>query len=646
MNAGYALLPDAGRERINAFDWYAAFPEVFERGGFDCVIGNPPYVKLQNYKRVLPEVADYLRRATAPGLGQAGPRYRSAQTGNTDLFLPFIEKGIALLRPAGRLGYIAPSLWLLNEYGEGLRELVHRGQHLDRWMNFGSVQVFEEAITYTALQFFTAAPNAQVRFHDASSGSVVPEWTDPELAVPYADLPASEPWTLLPGAERDLMRALHARCDRLGSPQVTAGIFQGLITSADDVYHLRRLGAGHYITASGEEVALEDELMVPLVSGKDVSRWSTPNPAWHILFPYAPAAGGDMRLIAAPEMIASYPLAWAYLSRHETLLRARENGVFDDGEWHRFGRSQGLNKQKLPKLFVAQTVQQLEVAPDAEGAFAADNVRVNCILPAQPQDFWFLLAVLHGRVCDWIFRRIAKPKSGGYFEANKQFIAPLPIPRADPATKAALGKRALIARALHTRRDRAHDLLHRRLSTCTIRTEKEEWLLAGQVTPLADLKRAAPATLTGREKTAWAKARQADQAAQAMSRAAMLLGTDARLAVAFEQGELRITANGMPVFDRIFLSPEEGSFIALQWRLALRGAQFIGEAGAAALADGLRRVARTDNGELRRQAQSAGTRVLHYEQAIARNEAALEELLDTAYRLSPEEKRIITGARD
>ena len=107
-------------------------------------------------------------------------------------------------------------------------------------------------------------------------------------------------------------------CDRLGSPQVTAGIFQGLITSADSIYHLRRLGAGRYTTASGEEVALEDELMLPLVSGKDVSRWSTPHPAWHILFAYAPAAGGDMRLIAAPEMVVSYPLAWAYLSQSLT----------------------------------------------------------------------------------------------------------------------------------------------------------------------------------------------------------------------------------------------------------------------------------------------------------------------------------------
>ena len=236
-----------------------------------------------------------------------------------------------------------------------------------------------------------------------------------------------------------------------------------------------------------------------------------------------------------------------------------------------------LDKQDKSKLFVAQTVQRLEVAPDTEGAFAADNVRVNCILPAQPADFWFLLVVLHGRVCDWVFRRIAKPKMSDYFEANKQFIAPLPIPRADAATKRALARRARIARALHTRRNREMALFERRLSTCTAHTEKEQWLLAGQVTTLTDLRRAAPAGLATRERSAWIKEQQAQEVKRALARVTVMLTPDAHLAVVLGQGELRLTANSLPVFDRIFLGPGEDSFIALQWRIALRDRTFVGE---------------------------------------------------------------------
>lgn len=117
------------RERVSAFDWREAFPQVFERGGFDAVIGNPPYVKLQNLRPAHADVADFLRQGR-PGV--VPPPYASTQTGNFDLYLPFIEKGISLLNERGRLGYIAPSLWATNEYGEGLRDFVAAGRNLDR----------------------------------------------------------------------------------------------------------------------------------------------------------------------------------------------------------------------------------------------------------------------------------------------------------------------------------------------------------------------------------------------------------------------------------------------------------------------------------------------------------------------------------
>jgi Eco57I restriction-modification methylase len=104
------------------------------------VLGNPPYVKLQNLMKVDPDVVAYLsaqRRADT---------YASTQTGNFDLYLPFIEKGLRLLGPGGRMAFIAPNLWPVNAYGEGLRGFVRRGRHLDRWLDFKSFQVFEDVI--------------------------------------------------------------------------------------------------------------------------------------------------------------------------------------------------------------------------------------------------------------------------------------------------------------------------------------------------------------------------------------------------------------------------------------------------------------------------------------------------------------------
>src|SRR5690606_14472528 len=116
--------------------------------------------------------------------------------------------------------------------------------------------------------------------------------------------------------------------------------------------------------------------------------------------------------------------------------RAREGGKVDNEQWYQFGRNQGLDEQTTKKLLVAQTVPSLRVCPDEKGEFYVNNVRVNGIIPANEDDFWYLLGVLNSRVADWVFRRIAKPKDGGYFEANKQFIAPLPVPKATKKQKA------------------------------------------------------------------------------------------------------------------------------------------------------------------------------------------------------------------
>ena len=168
------------------------------------MLGNPPYVKLQNMTTGrIPRSAAYL----AAERGEE--TYASAQTGNFDLYLPFIEQGLRLLRRGGRMAYIAPSLWAVNEYGEGLRRLVREGRHLERWIDFKSFQIFDEAITYTALQFFTKRAAGAVKIALAPEGDAADvDWSRAELAVPYAALPAAGEWLMATGTERALIDRL------------------------------------------------------------------------------------------------------------------------------------------------------------------------------------------------------------------------------------------------------------------------------------------------------------------------------------------------------------------------------------------------------------------------------------------------------
>jgi type I restriction-modification system DNA methylase subunit len=94
-----SFLDEEEEYRINVFPWQETFPEVFkgQSPGFDAVIGNPPYIRIQALKEFAPIEVEYYKEA-----------YRTAARGNYDIYVAFVEKGLSLLRRGGRLGFILP----------------------------------------------------------------------------------------------------------------------------------------------------------------------------------------------------------------------------------------------------------------------------------------------------------------------------------------------------------------------------------------------------------------------------------------------------------------------------------------------------------------------------------------------------------
>ena len=559
---------DDHRERVNAFDWQEAFPEVWAQGGFDIVLGNPPYVKLQNLRAVDPDVAAWLQAE------RGDDTYLSAQTGNFDLYLPFIEKGLRLLAPGGRMAYIAPSLWTVNQYGEGLRRLVRRGRHLEHCIDFKAHQIFNEAITYTALQFFTREAQDAVRIAVAPNGEAADvDWSDPDLAVSYDHFAEDGEWLMATGAERALIDRLSTVCLRLDDRHLTKGIVVGIQTSADFIYHLDRVGNGQYACKPKGKAAftveIEDAIMKPLVSGGEAKRYEEPQTNTYLLFPYAREAGGAVRLIAQAAMERRYPKAWAYLQTWEQDLRSREKGAFDDATWWRFGRHQNVDKQDISKLIVAQTVPGMRVCADTQSNKYLNNVRVNGILAADGVDQSYLLGSLNSAVVDFVFQRIGKPKIGGYFEANKQFIAPLPIPDASPPDREIVAK---AARELQTRWTHRRELLkaaEERLAVLPRAGHSVHWLWPDLPTA-AQLEDLAPKGLRlAGERHDWANARLEAEIETRLEALQARMDGATELEVSFKDGELTLLADGAVALNRIYLDDAPGQMALTYWRWLL-----------------------------------------------------------------------------
>jgi hypothetical protein len=109
----------SGEERkIKPFSWKKNFPEVFAQGGFDCVIGNPPYVVIEGEFRN-DDLLNYFKT-----------KYKSASY-KIDLYHLFIEKGINLLKTNGQLGFITPSNFLSNNRLFGLRETILQNSYIE-----------------------------------------------------------------------------------------------------------------------------------------------------------------------------------------------------------------------------------------------------------------------------------------------------------------------------------------------------------------------------------------------------------------------------------------------------------------------------------------------------------------------------------
>ena len=140
--------------KTKSFDWDSHFRKiVVEEGGFDVIIGNPPYVRIQTLQK--DQVAFFSKNFVSA-------------TGNYDIYALFVEQGLKLLKPGGILGFIMPHKFFQAAYGQGLRKLIAAKKALMEVINFRDNQIFEKASTYTCLVFLQKGKNGAFKYADVA----------------------------------------------------------------------------------------------------------------------------------------------------------------------------------------------------------------------------------------------------------------------------------------------------------------------------------------------------------------------------------------------------------------------------------------------------------------------------------------------
>ena len=407
------LLNDEERWRVKVFDWRSSFPEVLGRGtpGFDAVIGNPPYIRVQSLRAWAPIEAGFYKS-----------RYRAASKGNYDIYVVFVERGFSLLSERGRLGFILPSKFLSTDYGEALRHQIAENRALDQVIDFGHDQVFPQATTYTCLLFLGRGEHSTARYlRVAPRGLASPPQAPKVVSL---DSLSAKSWILSGIETSTLLEKLGTR----GTPllQLPAAMSRGTSTGNDDVFCLKAAN-GELRTRAGSPVEIEPAILRKPVWATDYTRFCFRSRNEEVLiFPYETSETG-YRLLTEDELRATYPGAYCYLSSRRGELEKRKQFQ----AWYGFSAPRSLATHEKADFLVPLLADHGLYAPlpeigqrlclMASGGF---SVSLSVEAPVHP---YYVLGLVNSRLLFWHLRQISNRFRGGWITCTKQYFGFLPI---------------------------------------------------------------------------------------------------------------------------------------------------------------------------------------------------------------------------
>ncbi len=255
------LFSDVDENKLKPMNFEEVFPTIIKRGGFDAVVGNPPYIRIQTLTETTPAAVKYF-----------STHFTSAGSGNYDIYVVFVERALNLLSKAGKLGYILPHKFFNTQYGSGLRTIITGGSHLEKIVHFGDQQVFIGATTYTCLIFLSKSAMTEFGFVGVKD---LTEWQNgvfKESILPSNTITQTD-WNFAVGEESNLLFRLIQFRTPLG--ELTEKIAQGIRTSANEVYVLELIEEKAATTVArstilDKQVTIENRFVSKFLLGKDI----------------------------------------------------------------------------------------------------------------------------------------------------------------------------------------------------------------------------------------------------------------------------------------------------------------------------------------------------------------------------------------
>jgi hypothetical protein len=348
-----------------AFNWRDRFSAVFADGGFDVVIGNPPYVRQELLSPFKPYLQEHFR----------------AYDGTADIYTYFYERGVDVLRPGGVLSFIVTNKWLRSGYGEALRAFFAEHTVLEQIVDFGHAPIFADADVFPCV--VSVRKPVEREFAKTSAVRVCPiprealgdlnveqYVTQNGYDVPWARF-GKDSWSLEPPAVDALMEKIR----RSGVPLTEyAGVkpYYGVKTGFNEAFLID--------TPTRDRLFREEprsaEVTRKFLRGQDIKRWS---PEWADLWLISMKSSGDHEWPWSGEeeneaervFAQTYPSLYSHLKPMEAPLRKRQ----DKGHyWWELRACAYYDLFEKPKIVYSDIAWQPEFSLVSEPSLGVNTV--------------------------------------------------------------------------------------------------------------------------------------------------------------------------------------------------------------------------------------------------------------------------------
>jgi hypothetical protein len=396
------------------FLWHTYFKDVFDKGGFDIVIGNPPYIQLQK----MGKDADALQKANYETFSRTG-----------DIYCLFYEQGIKLLKENGVLAYITSNTWMRTKFGESMRKFFREQTQTVSLLNFEDTKIFQTATVETNILISKSRTQSKpfkavAVKSDYSLGTNIYEYFQ-KNAIEIKET-SDEGWIILNKEDFFIKKEIEQNGLVLRDWNDVEMNF-ALKSGFNDAFFIDDKKRNELIAEDPNSI----KVIKPLLRGRNISKYSYLFDNIYILFiPWHFPIKEDVNgasLEAEIEFEKQYPAVYNHLKSFKDQLSKRntaETGI--RYEWYALQRAsstfaQNYEKEKIVWLAITD-----------KPAFALDKNKIYVTSPSYimvADKLKYHLCFLNSKVVEWYLDKVSSSTGQGTNQWTKVFMDQIPIPK-------------------------------------------------------------------------------------------------------------------------------------------------------------------------------------------------------------------------